>query len=299
MRQTLKTSSHWSGDDGQCMNPGCAVDTCDDQELPDFLRGKTSTFVLQSTTGGFSVEDLEREQQREQHQDQNVYLVSQKMCQQRNCLNKMVLSKASLFLFVEYICETFDCSSFFQSRWWFPGWEPTFQEYSAEAWPWTGQMGPRQRWLPMLKMAKNREYFCQKVRQFLHLKVTIGTHNGSFHCDESLACSLLKLLPQYANARVVRTRWRSSFECKIYSPIIILNLKQFIIFLPFRDPAVLDTCTLVVDVGGEFNREKHRYDHHQKTFSETLNSLDSKKKWVTKLKFLLNINYYSLLRSVL
>ena len=105
MRQTLKTSSHWSGDDGQCMNPGCAVDTCDDQELPDFLRGKTSTFVLQSTTGGFSVEDLEREQQREQHQDQNVYLVSQKMCQQRNCLNKMVLSKASLFLFVEYICE--------------------------------------------------------------------------------------------------------------------------------------------------------------------------------------------------
>ena len=50
-----------------------------------------------------------------------------------------------------------------------------------------------------------------------------------------------------------------------------------------RDPAVLDTCTLVVDVGGEFNREKHRYDHHQKTFSETLNSLDSGKKWVTKL----------------
>ena len=46
---------------------------------------------------------------------------------------------------------------------------------------------------------------------------------------------------------------------------------------------MLDTCTLVVDVGGEFNREKHRYDHHQKTFSETLNSLDSKKKWVTKL----------------
>jgi len=86
-------------------------------------------------------------------------------------------------------------------------------------------------------------------------EVTIGTHNGSFHCDESLACSLLKLLPQYANARVVRT----------------------------RDPAVLDTCTLVVDVGGEFNREKHRYDHHQKSFTETLSSLDSKKKWVTKL----------------
>jgi len=86
-------------------------------------------------------------------------------------------------------------------------------------------------------------------------KVTIGTHNGSFHCDETLACSLLRLLPRYSNAEIVRT----------------------------RDPAVLDTCTIVVDVGGVFDREKHRYDHHQKTFSHSMNSLDAKKKWVTKL----------------
>lgn len=26
----------------------------------------------------------------------------------------------------------------------------------------------------------------------------IGTHNGSFHCDEALACFLLKCLPKYA-----------------------------------------------------------------------------------------------------
>jgi uncharacterized UPF0160 family protein len=25
----------------------------------------------------------------------------------------------------------------------------------------------------------------------------IGTHSGSFHCDESLACYMLKLLPEY------------------------------------------------------------------------------------------------------
>jgi len=25
----------------------------------------------------------------------------------------------------------------------------------------------------------------------------IGTHNGTFHCDEVLACYLLKRLPQY------------------------------------------------------------------------------------------------------
>lgn len=25
----------------------------------------------------------------------------------------------------------------------------------------------------------------------------IGTHNGTFHCDEALACALLRLLPEY------------------------------------------------------------------------------------------------------
>ena len=30
---------------------------------------------------------------------------------------------------------------------------------------------------------------------------TIGTHNGHFHCDEVLACSMLKLLPEYKDAR--------------------------------------------------------------------------------------------------
>eukprot|EP00092_Neocalanus_flemingeri_P021090 GFUD01022851.1.p1 GENE.GFUD01022851.1~~GFUD01022851.1.p1 ORF type:complete len:336 (+),score=79.33 GFUD01022851.1:142-1149(+) len=95
-------------------------------------------------------------------------------------------------------------------------------------------------------------------------KVTIGTHNGSFHCDESLACSLLKLLPRYSDAEIIRT----------------------------RDPAVLDTCTLVVDVGGVFDRETHRYDHHQKTFSSSVNSLNSKKKWTTKLSSAGLVYYY-------
>lgn len=31
----------------------------------------------------------------------------------------------------------------------------------------------------------------------------IGTHNGTFHCDEALACALLRLLPQYR----VRSAW--------------------------------------------------------------------------------------------
>ena len=32
----------------------------------------------------------------------------------------------------------------------------------------------------------------------------IGTHNGTFHCDEALACFMLKLLPQYQDAAIVR-----------------------------------------------------------------------------------------------
>jgi len=86
-------------------------------------------------------------------------------------------------------------------------------------------------------------------------KVTIGTHNGSFHCDEALACSLLKMLPRYREAEIVRT----------------------------RDPAVLATCDLVVDVGGEYDPARLRFDHHQKTFSQSISSLDGSKKWTTKL----------------
>uniref|UniRef100_A0A023GN45 Putative secreted protein n=1 Tax=Amblyomma triste TaxID=251400 RepID=A0A023GN45_AMBTT len=84
---------------------------------------------------------------------------------------------------------------------------------------------------------------------------TIGTHNGTFHCDEALACFLLKQLAEYKDATVVRS----------------------------RDPAVLDTCDVVVDVGGVFDPAKKRYDHHQRGFEETMHSLDSSKKWTTKL----------------
>jgi hypothetical protein len=36
--------------------------------------------------------------------------------------------------------------------------------------------------------------------------IVIGTHDGNFHCDESLAISLLKLLPTYQDAVVIRSR---------------------------------------------------------------------------------------------
>ncbi|KAJ2656797.1 hypothetical protein IWW48_004823 [Coemansia sp. RSA 1200] len=69
---------------------------------------------------------------------------------------------------------------------------------------------------------------------------TIGTHSGTFHCDEALACYMLHQLGEYKDAKVVRS----------------------------RDPAVLDTCDIVVDVGGVYDHDAKRYDHHQRGFDE-------------------------------
>ena len=53
-----------------------------------------------------------------------------------------------------------------------------------------------------------------------------------------LACALLKLLPQFEDAVIKRT----------------------------RDTVLLDTCDVVVDVGGVYDPTKDRYDHHQRLF---------------------------------
>lgn len=69
--------------------------------------------------------------------------------------------------------------------------------------------------------------------------VLIGTHSGHFHADEALAVWFLRQLPTYSNSTLVRT----------------------------RDPAVLDTCHTVVDVGGEYNHDKNRYGHTKYSIS--------------------------------
>lgn len=69
----------------------------------------------------------------------------------------------------------------------------------------------------------------------------IGTHNGHFHADEALAVHMLRMLPTYRESPLVRT----------------------------RDPAVLATCHTVVDVGGEYDAARLRFDHHQRGFATT------------------------------
>ncbi|RZC33531.1 UPF0160 protein [Asbolus verrucosus] len=73
----------------------------------------------------------------------------------------------------------------------------------------------------------------------------IGTHSGVFHCDEALACYMLKQLPEYRDAEIVRT----------------------------RDRAILDTCDVVVDVGDVYNPKTNRYDHHQRGFNHNLSTV--------------------------
>ncbi|KAH9260660.1 hypothetical protein BASA81_001127 [Batrachochytrium salamandrivorans] len=69
----------------------------------------------------------------------------------------------------------------------------------------------------------------------------IVTHNGTFHCDEALACGLLKVLPQFSALQVCRT----------------------------RDKALIEQGFIVVDVGATFDVDTRRFDHHQNSFTET------------------------------
>lgn len=68
----------------------------------------------------------------------------------------------------------------------------------------------------------------------------IGTHSGTFHCDEALAVFLLRHTNTYRNAAVKRS----------------------------RDPTILSTCNIVVDVGGVYDESKQLFDHHQRGFTE-------------------------------
>lgn len=45
---------------------------------------------------------------------------------------------------------------------------------------------------------------------------------------------------------------------------IFLFIVQDAEIIRTRDPSVLAECDVVVDVGGEFDPKRHRYDHHQR-----------------------------------
>ncbi|PHH67682.1 hypothetical protein CDD80_612 [Ophiocordyceps camponoti-rufipedis] len=80
----------------------------------------------------------------------------------------------------------------------------------------------------------------QSAKRTKMTPLTIGTHNGHFHADEALAVHMLRMLPAYREASLVRT----------------------------RDSARLAACDIVVDVGGEYDVGRRRFDHHQRSFDK-------------------------------
>ena len=69
--------------------------------------------------------------------------------------------------------------------------------------------------------------------------VRIGTHSGSFHCDEALGCFLLRQTNVYKDAEIVRT----------------------------RDESVLSKLDIVIDVGGSYEPGAHEIDSTQCTLT--------------------------------
>lgn len=73
---------------------------------------------------------------------------------------------------------------------------------------------------------------------------SVGTHDGSFHADEVTACGLLLLFKLIDREKIVRT----------------------------RDPALLERCEYVCDVGGVYDAKAKRFDHHQVSYQGDLSS---------------------------
>ena len=70
-------------------------------------------------------------------------------------------------------------------------------------------------------------------------KTTIVTHNGTFHLDEITAYAILDYL--YPQNQLIRT----------------------------RDQELINQTNITIDVGGIYDPEKNKYDHHQSTFNDT------------------------------
>jgi uncharacterized UPF0160 family protein len=75
----------------------------------------------------------------------------------------------------------------------------------------------------------------------------ILTHSGVFQCDEALACALLKVLPACRTMPICRSRTQAFF----------------------------DVAGIVVDVGGKYDPETMRFDHHQNGFNETFSEKET------------------------
>lgn len=136
----------------------------------------------------------------------------------------------------------------------------------------------------------------------------IGTHNGSFHCDEALGCALLRRteasdrrfrraatsqhppahiisaqLMLHASSHSPLSRFHSHRQPRAESaprlraaptpalpPVNVHFSQKFrdAEIVRSRDPDVLAQCDIVIDVGGTYDASSLRFDHHQREFTD-------------------------------
>ncbi|KAL7751519.1 hypothetical protein RI367_002982 [Sorochytrium milnesiophthora] len=97
------------------------------------------------------------------------------------------------------------------------------------------------------------------VQKKAKLNAALITHNGTFHADEVLACWMLKQLPRYADAEIIRTRDANLIQ---HYGRGTGNAGDNVVDSGVRD-------VVVVDVGAVYVPSEQRFDHHQREFVDT------------------------------
>lgn len=99
---------------------------------------------------------------------------------------------------------------------------------------------------------------------------SFGTHDGSFHADEVTACALLLLFDLIDMEEIIRS----------------------------RDMKELNSCEFVCDVGGIYDPEIKRFDHHQSNYNGPLSSAGMILKYLKDQKIIEGKLYHYFNRSL-
>ena len=100
---------------------------------------------------------------------------------------------------------------------------------------------------------------------------SFGTHSGTFHADDVTACSLLLLFNLIDRDKIFRT----------------------------RDLKLLGARDYVCDVGGVYDPQKRRFDHHQNDYNGTLSSAGMVWKYLKNQEFVDEKTYDFFNRSLI
>jgi len=85
------------------------------------------------------------------------------------------------------------------------------------------------------------------------MSVQVATHNGPFHADDVMAYALIRAFYD-PDATLVRT----------------------------RDPETIEAADIAIDVGGIYDPERGRFDHHQASYTGPLSSAGMVLAWLTQ-----------------